>query len=242
VFGLFKPFKNPITTDIHSHLIPSIDDGARDLNESIKLIKELKKLGYKKLITTPHIMSDGYKNTPQIINDGLYIVKKELKKQNIEIEIEAGAEYYVDDRLEDILKDSQLMIIFDKYILFETSYYARPLNLEKIVFDIFRYGYKPLLAHPERYRYIKDYKKEYYELKDLGVMFQVNINSFGGYYGKDAQIKANFLNKEGLIDFLGSDTHSSKQIQNLSKVINSRVYKSIFKNNIILNESANLYQ
>jgi tyrosine-protein phosphatase YwqE len=236
VFGLFKPFKNPITTDIHSHLIPSIDDGARDLNESIKLIKELQKLGYKKLITTPHIMSDGYKNTSQTINDGLNIVKKELIKQNIEIEIEAGAEYYVDDGLKDILKHNKLMTIFDKYILFETSYYARPLNLESIVFDIFTYGYKPLLAHPERYRYIKDYKKEYYELKDLGVIFQVNINSFGGYYGKDAQKKANFLNKEGLIDYLGSDTHNIKQIQNLSKVMSSGVYRSIFRNNKILND------
>jgi len=239
IFGLFKKRSKVLDTellvDIHSHIIPSIDDGAKDMNESISLVKSMKSLGYKKLITTPHIMADTYINTPTIIREGLDRLRLELKREDISIDIECGAEYYLDDGFSDILKGGDILTIKDRYILFETSHYAKPINLEDTIFNILSMGLIPILAHPERYRYIKSNHKEYARLKDLGVMFQSNINSFGGGYGKDAKAKALFLSKEGYIDFLGSDVHGKRHTDMLSRVFNSNEYRDIFRKNTILN-------
>ncbi|MFK5976104.1 MAG: capsular biosynthesis protein [Sulfurovum sp.] len=236
MFGLFK--KNIIKkleVDIHSHLIPSIDDGARNMSESLSLVQGMVDLGYKKLITTPHIMADTYINTPTIIREGLRELQREMKKENIEIDIECAAEYYLDDGFNNILDSKDILTIKDKYILFETSYYSKPLQLEDTIFRIRSIGLTPILAHPERYRYITDIEKEYARLKELGVLFQSNINSFGGFYGKNAKEKALFLSKNGYINFLGSDVHHKKQVESIEKVYQSKEYRDIFKYNDVLN-------
>ena len=225
--------------DLHSHLIPGIDDGAQTMEESIVLLKGMSALGYKKVITTPHIMLDAYRNTPEIIKEGLYTLRQAAREKNIEIEIEAAAEYYLDDGFYTLLNKGDMMTIKGEYLLFETSYISKPLALEDMIFEIGAAGYKPLMAHPERYRYIKDPEKEYRRLKELGVMFQVNLNSFLGHYGKSAKALANFLSKEGMIDFLGSDVHHKKQVDTLSKVFLSDAYRDIFNRNTILNETLN---
>jgi len=226
-----------LKVDLHSHLIPGIDDGSQSMEESLNLLKGMDALGYEKVITTPHIMSDAYRNTPQIITDGLNALRKEAIKEGLSIEIEAAAEYYLDDGFEDLLQKGEMMTIKGEYILFETSYFAKPLQLEEMIFSISLAGYKPLMAHPERYRYIKDLLTEYGRFKELGVLFQVNLNSFGGHYGRDAKQKADFLSQEGMIDFLGSDVHHKKQVDTLSEVFNSEAYSMIFKHNTILNET-----
>jgi tyrosine-protein phosphatase YwqE len=226
----------PLTVDIHSHLIPSIDDGSQSIEESILLIKALMKQGYSKIITTPHIMFDSYRNTQKSILQGLNDLQREVSTQGLNIVIEAGAEYYLDEGLLPLIKRNELLLISNKYLLFETSYTHRPMQLEEIIFEILAAGYIPLLAHPERYRYIKNPKEEYTTLKKLGVEFQVNLNSFNGYYGSQSKKNALFLSKHGMIDFLGSDTHNMKQIENLSKIFKSPEYKEIYKFNIIKNE------
>lgn len=223
--------------DLHSHLIPSIDDGSQSMEESLTLLKGMEDLGYKKVITTPHIMSDTYKNTPQIINSGLYALRKAATAVGIQIEIEAAAEYYLDDGLSDLLEKGDILSVGGEYLLFETSYFSRPIQMEEMIFEIGTAGYKPLMAHPERCRYIRDPQKEYGRLKELGVMFQVNLNSFGGHYGKSAKNLADFLSKEGMIDFLGSDVHHKKQVETLSEIFISDVYADIFKQNTILNDT-----
>ena len=236
MFSFFKNKNIPrLTVDIHSHLIPSIDDGVQSLEESLTLLKKMESLGYLKVITTPHIMLDSYKNTPKIINDGLNLVKEEIEKENINIEIEAGAEYYLDEGLINHLNSKKLMNI-NNYLLFETSYVARPMQLEETIFEISSSGYTPLLAHPERYRYIKNPKEEYKKLKDMGVMFQCNLNSLGGHYGKSAKQNIDFLSKAGMIDFLGSDAHNINHILKLEKVLTSSSYINLFKKNSIKNE------
>jgi tyrosine-protein phosphatase YwqE len=241
IFSFFKKKKpqrvKSLKVDLHSHLIPSIDDGAKDIDESISLIKSLNDLGYQKLITTPHIMSDAYKNDANIIKQGLNLIHERLIQENIEISIDVAAEYYLDDGFLDKLKNSEIMSINNKYLLVETSYISKPMQVEDMIFAISSAGYIPLMAHPERYRYIKDMRQEYSRFKELGVMFQVNINSFGGYYGKDAYNKALFLSKEGMIDFLGSDTHHLKQTQMLKNVLQTKEYQDIFKHNNILNDT-----
>jgi tyrosine-protein phosphatase YwqE len=241
IFSFFKKKKpqsvKSLKVDLHSHLIPSIDDGAKDIDESISLIKSLKSLGYQKLITTPHIMSDSYKNDANIIKQGLNLIQERLIQENIDISIDIAAEYYIDDGFFDKLENSEILSINNKYLLFETSYISKPIQLEDTIFAISSAGYIPLMAHPERYRYIKDMKQEYARFKELGVMFQVNINSFGGFYGRDAQQKAIYLSKAGMIEFLGSDTHHIKQTQMLKNVLQTKEYKEIFKYNQILNDT-----
>lgn len=234
-----KPFLSSpeLLIDIHSHLIPGIDDGAQNMKESIALLQALEAIGYKKVITTPHVMIDAYENTTKSIKDGLQVLSDKAQKVGITLEIEAAAEYYMDEGFLKHLQSGDVLSISGKYILFETSYISKPLQFDEIIFEIFSAGYTPLLAHPERYRYINDFKTEYLALKEKGVFFQVNINSFGGHYGKESKRKAEFLNKHGMIDFLGSDVHHMKQINTLKNIQNKRIYKNIFKNNTILNNN-----
>ena len=229
------PLALPPLVDLHSHLIPGIDDGAQSMEESIVLIKALKALGYRKLITTPHIMFDNYQNTRKTILNGLQKVQEELLIRDIPMELEAAAEYYLDEGFIELIQKKELLSIGGKYILFETSYTHRPYQLEEVIFEIEAAGFVPLLAHPERYRYIKNQEEEYRHLKSLNVAFQININSLSGYYGSLAQKNALFLSENGMIDFLGSDTHNIHQVENLAKVFKSDAYKKVYLNNTIKN-------
>jgi len=226
-----------LKVDLHSHLIPGIDDGSQSMEESLTLLQGIEALGYEKVITTPHIMLDAYRNTPDIIHSGLTLLKKAALEADIKVEIEAAAEYYLDDGFLDLLEKGNMLTIKDKYLLFETSYVSKPIQLEEMIFEIAAAGYQPLMAHPERYRYIKNPLKEYSRLKDLGVMFQVNLNSFGGHYGKSAKVLVEVLSEAGMIDFLGSDVHHKKQVKTLSDVFQSDEYRDIFVHNTILNDT-----
>ena len=226
-----------LEVDLHSHIIPSIDDGCQNMEESISLLKGLEALGYKKVITTPHIMYDAYHNTKASILDGLKVLQDEVSRRGIAIEIEAAAEYYLDEGFMALLHQRELILIAGKYLLFETSYTHRPIQLEEVIFEIMAAGYVPLLAHPERYRYIKDPAVEYGELKALGTQFQVNLNSLGGLYGKQAKAQADFLSQAGMIDFLGSDAHHIKHVENLSEVFKSVAYQEIYRYNTIRNNT-----
>lgn len=224
-----------LKVDLHSHLIPGIDDGSQSMEESLALLKALEDLGYEKVITTPHIMADAYRNTPKGIKAGLETLRKAASLEGISLQIEAAAEYYLDDGFEKLVAQGDMLCIEEKYLLFETSYYAKPLQLEEMIFTMTSAGYIPLMAHPERCRYVKNPLEEYQRFKELGVLFQVNLNSFAGHYGKDAKTKASFLSAQGMIDFLGSDTHHKKQVQTLGEVLISNDYVDIFESNTIQN-------
>lgn len=221
--------------DIHSHLIPAVDDGSQSLEESIEIIEMMSDLGYKKMIITPHVMADSYRNSTETLLDGLERLKEAIKVAKIDMMLEVAAEYYLDELFVERLQSDDLLTIGDRYLLFETSYIAKPMNFENIIFDIKVKGYKPILAHPERYRYITQPKEEYIYMKELGLYFQLDINSLGGFYGKQAKEQAKLLIKLGVIDFLGSDIHHRKQAFTLKKVLKSRAYKSIWNMNKIKN-------
>jgi len=224
--------------DIHSHLIPNIDDGAKDIEDSIALIKELTLLGYEKLITTPHI-SDMFCNTKEQILKGYHILKEELLRRGIDVEIEVAAEYYVDDHFETLLEKEELLTFGEeKYLLIEFSYFTPPYDLENLIYDILLKGYKPVLAHPERYLYWHQNFKKYRELKEeMGVLFQVNINSLNRYSNEMVYQTAESFIRKGMVDFVGSDTHHMKHIKNLKRSFNESLYKKIFQQNSILNDS-----
>lgn len=223
------------TTDLHSHLIPDIDDGVKTLDESISIIKNLKELGYQKLITTPHIMSHKFPNTKDTIMFGLEKVKAELEKQNIDIIVEAAAEYYYDEYFIDLVRKKDLLTFGDNHILFELSYTANPFGLEQVVFELLNQGYKPILAHPERYTLYSHSLEKYHNLKDLGLLFQINLNSLNKFYGKNPKVAAEYLVENGLVDFVGSDIHSMRYFDSLKNCIQSRKLEEIFQKNQIKN-------
>lgn len=197
-----------LRTDLHSHLIPAIDDGSKSLEDSIDMIRTFKGMGYEKIITTPHVMSDFYKNTPEIILGGLEVVRAELKRQNIEIEIEAAAEYYLDETLEPKVKEGKLLTFGKNYLLFELPFMSEPPNMASFIFELQTNGYSPILAHPERYGFYYQEFEKYQELREKGVHLQLNILSLVGHYGPEAQKIAECLIDAGLITFLGSDCHN----------------------------------
>ena len=239
LFGFMrqKEYNYNYSVDVHSHLIPGIDDGAKTMHDSILLISKLKELGFKKLITTPHIMRDKYPNSSQIIENGLQKLQEKLLEKGITIEIEAASEYFLDEYFLHLVKERDILTFGDNYVLFELSYTSKPIFLESAIFELISAGYKPVLAHPERYIFLHKNFEEYKWLKRKGLLFQINLNSFSGYYSKDVQKIANKLAEEGLIDFVGSDTHKMRQLEHLEKNLHSKVMEKIFKNNTILNDS-----
>lgn len=204
--------------DVHSHLIPGIDDGVQTLEESIEMIKALSALGFKKLITTPHIMSDYFRNTPEIILAGLETVRAEIQKQGIPIELDAAAEYYLDEEFINKIKGEKLLTFGKNYVLFEVSYINPPDTLSSIIFELIVHGYTPVLAHPERYPFWYNKFEEYHRIKEAGVLFQLNTNSLVGYYGHPAKKIAERMIDENLIDFIGSDLHGQRHLNALQKV------------------------
>jgi tyrosine-protein phosphatase YwqE len=154
IFPSSNKFINPISIDIHSHLLPGIDDGTKSIEESLTIIKKFQQLGYTKLITTPHIMSHIYQNTKDIILEKLDLLQTRIQDENINITIEASAEYYLDNDFLDKIKKKDILPFTDKYVLFETTYQSRPMILNKAIFEMQSKGYTPVLAHPERYLYL----------------------------------------------------------------------------------------
>lgn len=226
-----------LQTDMHSHIIPGIDDGAQNLEQSITLIKKLIDLGYTKIITTPHIMADYYRNTPDIILAGLDTVRKELLRLNINIKVEAAAEYYLDETFEAKLESGNILTFGDKYILFELSFANPPSNLEYIIQKMNDKGYKPILAHPERYPYFKHGLDDYFRIKEYGCYFQINTISFTGYYDKVSQRIANELLNSSMIDFLGSDMHHTKHAAALKDALGNKNIVELLNDGSLMNES-----
>ena len=234
--ALGTPAPSP-KTDLHSHLIPGIDDGSKNMEDSLEMLKGMQALGYERVITTPHIMSDAYNNSSKIIIEGLRQLRKAAAAEGINIAIGAAAEYYMDEELLSRLERKDILTIGGEYLLFETSYISKPLNFKDTIYEIQARGYKAMLAHPERYRYISNPAKEFEEMKNLEIYFQLDINSISGYYGKDAMKNAQVLSDAGMIDFLGSDIHRIKQVDFLKKVFADEKYQKLLENNKILNET-----
>ncbi len=227
ISGIFKKNKKlppfdlaSIGADMHSHLIPSIDDGAQSMDESIGMINKFKELGFKKIITTPHVMSDYYKNTPEIILGGIEKVKKELESLKIPVEINAAAEYYVDEFLLDKIKSNNILSFGNtkKYVLFEFSFTSEPLEKNNVIFQFLQSGYTPVLAHFERYMFFfsKPIEKAQ-DLKQRGVKIQVNLLSLTGHYGKKIQEQAEILIDNKLVDFVGTDCHRMEHLETLEQ-------------------------
>ena len=213
----FSPDYFPFVTDIHSHILPGIDDGSPDVDTSIKLIKGLVQLGVQQSIATPHIIGDMYRNDAASIQHALSILRNELKTRQIDFQINAAAEYMLDGFFLDLLSSKiPLLTLKDNLVLTEFSYADKPYNIEQIVFSIITEGYQPILAHPERYAYFHNDLKQYKILSDMGFLLQVNLLSLTGYYGKQVTKAAYYIVQNNLIAFTGSDLHHARHLEALA--------------------------
>lgn len=214
-------------TDIHNHILPGIDDGAANIEDSLNLLLKFKEMGIHSFIATPHIMNDYYPNTPLTIHAALEKLQDKIA-QTTELKnviIRAAAEYMMDQSFMELLESEKLMTLKDNFVLVEMSYFQAPINLNEILFQLQTKGYKPVLAHPERYAFYhtKDLRK-YEELKDRGCLLQLNTLSLTPHYGSNMQQTAFRLLETGMIDFIGSDTH---RVQHLEKLIGITLNKKI---------------
>jgi protein-tyrosine phosphatase len=220
VFTFFNKKHRPpinlesLVCDMHSHLIPGIDDGVPDQETSLQMIAGLVELGYKKLITTPHVNGDVFRNTPAIIGDGLAAVQLALREKRMSVEFRAAAEYLLDDQFSTTLSDGgSFLTVKDNLVLVELSFVVPALNLKDILFHLQLNGYQPILAHPERYLYFAGNKAWYDQLRDSGCYFQLNLLSFAGHYGREARDLALYLTKKGYVDYLGTDLHHLRHLE-----------------------------
>ncbi len=206
-------------TDIHNHILPGIDDGAKTVAESLSLIKGMGEIGISNFICTPHIMENYYPNDHETIQNALSLVQNELKNNNLShVRIKAAAEHMIDSGFELLVDSNGLMPISENYILVEMSYLQASLNFEESIKKLRDKGLFPIFAHPERYAYLRYDRGDYTRMKDLGMLFQLNLLSLSGYYGKDVHKKALALLDDNLIDFLGSDIHNENHLKHLTNI------------------------
>ena len=239
LFGKGKQ-KSPVDlslleVDMHSHILPYIDDGAEDFSASVEMVRQLSGLGYRKLITTPHIMSDTYKNTPQTILKVKEELDDELKKAGVHTEVAVAAEYLLDDGLLEHIEKYQIMTLSENYILIELPYFTEPPNIYDVIFQLNIKGYKVVLAHPERYLYWYSDFSKFEKLKDRDVLFQLNILTFANVYQYPTRRIAENLVKHGMVDFLGTDIHNQNQFELLEKALYEPVLAKLLESGKLMN-------
>lgn len=210
---LFDNFK-----DIHNHLLPGIDDGAQNVDESIDLILQMKELGITSSICTPHTMSDFHPNTPSSIQIAENTLKKALLEKDIHFPIHGSSEYMLDTNFLHIAEKKEILPLKEDYILVEMSYLHPPMNLNEIIYKTFNADYQPILAHPERYAYLHTKYKKYQDLKHRGCLFQLNMLALGNYYGPHIKKMAYTLLRKDIYDFIGSDIHHIRHIEALKEI------------------------
>lgn len=219
-------------TDMHSHLLPGLDDGAENVEQSVELLRQMQRLGYRKLVMTPHIMGDFYRNTPEGVRGALAALQKAATEAGIDIELHCAAEYYLDEFFMRRLDNHDELLSFGgdkRYLLFETSYINEPFNLQEAIFGLQSAGYTPVLAHPERYTYLYGRFEELVKVRENGALLQVNLNSLVGYYSSGAKRVAEKLIDAGLVDFAGTDAHNLKHFHSLGRVLESEYLPKLLK-------------
>lgn len=251
MFGIFKKKEDKkvhinwseIGLDFHSHLIPAVDDGSSSIEETIEILTFKKSLGYKHIFTSPHIMGEGFKNTKQDLTDRYNELLQDVRLQNSYLKFDLIAEYFLDEEFEVLLDNDDILTFGNKHILIETSMnYDFPF-VKNYIYKLIKKGYNPILAHPERYKYIfseKNYIDIYESYKDLGCEFQLNLFSLVGLYGEKIKTVAEGLISNNLYDYVSSDIHKAGQLKlygelNKSIFLERLIQSGNLKNNELLN-------
>jgi protein-tyrosine phosphatase len=235
--SLIADFRS-LGSDMHSHLLPGIDDGSNSIENSLELVRGMKELGYSRLITTPHILWDIYKNTHAVIREKAEQLNVAIAEKGLGIEVHAAAEYFLDEHLDSLLRENEpLLTISGKMVLVEFSLAFPSHSIKDILFQLQMQGYLPVVAHPERYIYLEKEKTFYDELKDIGCLFQLNILSLTNYYGKSVHELAQFLIKKNYYDLVGTDLHHARHLEALRSSSLAAPLKKLLDSGMIKNSS-----
>ena len=233
LFNFFKRKEKPepqklfYTTDIHSHVLPGIDDGSPNTDVSIALLEAMKSWGIDSIVATPHIAEDSFENTPQSIKKAYDKLSVRMLDMAMDINVKFSAEYRIDNRFRKMFEDDELIIMPNNYLLIENSFVQPPIDLKNIIYELQLRDLKPILAHPERYGYYQRKKEIYEELFESGCEFQINLLSLAGYYGDREKETALWLANKGYISFVGSDLHHFGHVEVINKFLLSKEYPSI---------------
>jgi tyrosine-protein phosphatase YwqE len=232
------PFElSKLKVDIHSHLIPAIDDGSQSLDQTIAMLQKFEELGYSKVITTPHIMSDTYPNSKETILPGLDLIRNEIAKLGLKIEIDAAAEYYFDETFMQKISNRDLLTFGDNYVLVEFAFHSPPHFVDEMFFELQSRGYRPVVAHFERYMYYIGKIEKAIEWRQKGINIQINLNSLTGHYGPDIRKQAEKLIDDSEFDFVGTDCHRIEHLMLLEKSLNMpyfhKIGEHILKNTVL---------
>lgn len=202
------------TPEIHSHVLPGLDDGSKSIENSLELLKKYEKMGCPRVIGTPHTMYGIYDNTLETIRKSYQSIPVDL----LGIGLSYSSEYMLDDGFINILKEKKIIPLYEKYLLIEMSYFQPPNNLFDLIFQIGAQGYIPIMAHPERYAYFHQNLDIFTELKNKGCLLQLNALSLSGHYGEQTMRACNNLLKKGVFDFIGIDTHKISHLEKFSEI------------------------
>jgi protein-tyrosine phosphatase len=223
-----------IITDMHSHLIPGVDDGAKDVADSIQIINGLKELGFQKLFTTPHTLQEIHPNTHETLKSGHALLDGKLPEG---MTLNLSSEYYMDEQFRNQVSEGTVMPLPGNRLLIEFSQISRPHDLEEVIFDLGIKGYNIILAHPERYLFFHKQFTYFTRLKEMGVELQVNALSLTDHYGKNIRSIAEKLIEKDMIDFIGTDIHHVKHLPILKKVPESRFFTRLVESGLLKNQS-----
>ncbi len=223
--------------DMHSHLIPGIDDGSPSMDHTIAMLAKFEQMGFRKVITTPHILNDVHPNTPETILGGLADVRAEIQRLGMSIEIEAAAEYYCDETFLPLIEQNKILSFGQNLVLMEFGFLSPSQYEAQALFNLQVAGYVPVIAHYERYPYYFGDFKKVDELRERNILIQVNLNSLTGHYGPGVKKMAEQLIKNKQVDFLGTDCHRMEHLMMIERNLDLSIYKHIealnLKNNCL---------
>lgn len=230
MFDFFKKRKEPqklcVSTDIHCHIIPGIDDGSPDVSTSADLVERMQNWGITRIIASPHVTEASFENTPEIMDNAMAELQAELHRRGNTIKLSHSAEYRIDDFFFRQIEQGTLCPYPQNYLLIENSFIQEPWDLDRIIFDLKIKGFIPIMAHPERFFYYAEgHRDRYKKLHDAGTLFQINLLSLAGYYGKAEKNTAEYLLENGMVDFIGSDLHNHIHADAIDAYLASRDYQ-----------------
>ena len=231
MFNLFRRKKNDArlfySTDVHCHILPGVDHGAQTVDDALQMLAVQKMMGISRVVLTSHVTAGTFENTPQTLNDAFQVLKQAVDKTDLGIELFLSAEYRMDEYWTEQYALGNEIAMPGGYLLMENSFHQELLGLDDLLFDLKVKGYKPVLAHPERYGYYGQRKQRLEQLHGMNIKFQVNLLSLAGYFGGQCRETALWLAKQGMIDMLGSDMHNMEHAEVILKYINSSEWRKI---------------
>lgn len=215
------------TTDVHSHILPGVDHGSQSVEESLEMLQAQLDMGISHVMCTSHVTAETFENTPESLTAAYEELKNAIAREGLPINIYVSAEYRIDEYWTQEYEAGHLLPLPGNHVLLENSFAQELIGIDNMMFELQVKGYRPILAHPERYRYYNDRRDRYKTLHNASVKFQINILSLAGYFGKGARERALWLIQNNLCDMLGSDMHNMEHVQIIKEYIGSRDWRKL---------------